>query len=128
MRTRDYIDAVSDILRKKGDVENTLATLRQMLQSRGLMKLYPAILRGVLQKQERTVSHEETQVIFARSEDTEKFTDEIIAHLATRNLPHIYTYSIDPTIVGGYIIKTKNERINKSYKQILLHTYRTIIK
>ena len=128
MHTRDYIHAVSDILRKNGDVENTLATLRQMLQSRGLIKLYPAILRGVLQKQERTVSHEETQIIFARTEDTEKFTDEIIAHLTTRNLPHIYTYLIDPTLVGGYIIKTKNERINKSFKQTLLHTYRTINK
>lgn len=128
MRTRDYILAVSDILRKNEDVETTLVALRRMLQSRGLIKLYPTILRGVLQKHDRAVSHEKTQVIFARTEDTEKFTDEIIAHLTARKLPHIYTYSIDPTLVGGYIIKTKNERINKSYKQTLLHTYRTIIK
>ena len=127
MRTKDYITATHEILNKNQDTKSVLASLKKYLESRGLMQVYPNVLRGLIEKSERAAKREGVRVSVAREGDIQKYKSAIEAHLEKHNLPSEYTTTIDETIVGGYIITTKGERINQSYKHKLLTAYRALI-
>ena len=53
MYTRDYIEATYEVLQKNSDSKKVLELLSLYLKKRGLFKLYPAILRGLIDKRKR---------------------------------------------------------------------------
>lgn len=126
MRTKDYINAAYDILKKEQDTDAVLGSLKKYLESRGLMKLYPSVLRGLIERSERAQKHEGVHVIVARESDAQMHKNAIAAHLDSLSLPAAYDISIDETLIGGYILKTKNTRVDQSYKHKLLQAYRAL--
>lgn len=126
MRTKDYITATYDILRKNQDTDAVLGSLQTYLRSRGLMKLYPSVLRGLIEKSLRSHKQEGVTIIVARKEDAKKHKGAIDEHLDSLGITEKHDTKIDETLIGGYIIKTKNARVDQSYKHKLLQAYRAL--
>jgi F0F1-type ATP synthase delta subunit len=127
MRTKDYIKAAHALITEGKSVDAVMPSLKKYLEARGLMKVYPSVLRSLIEKVERSEKRNGVHVRVARADDAGKHAPSIDAHLASHNLPKTYTTSIDETIIGGYTITTKNTRIDQSYKHKLLTAYRTLI-
>lgn len=123
MYTKDYVEATYKVLAENEDTKHVLGSLSVYLKKRGLLKLYPAILRGL----EAKVIHKEKslvpRIIVAREKDVERHKTEIQAYMSEERTPHI---TIDPTIIGGFIIKTKGTYIDHSHKSKLLQAYHRI--
>ena len=124
MYIKDYIQATYEVLEKDADTHQVLSSLSQYLKKRGLSKLYPSILRGLLDKRTRKEKNTIPRVIVAREEDLKKHKTEIEAY--TKDIDTT-TVSIDPTIIGGFIIITKDTYIDQSHKNKLLHAYHRAI-
>lgn len=121
MRTKDYIDATYSLVEGGHDEGETLARLKAYLTKRGLAKLYPSVLRGLAEKFRRNAKTSRTKVIVARAEDTKVHEADIVGVLAEIHGEHDVV--VDENIIGGFIVKGKNERIDRSFKQKLLHVY-----
>lgn len=126
MRTKDYITASYKILSETEDTKVVLASLRKYLEKRGLMKLYPSVLRGLIEKTERAEKGEGTAVHVAREKDIKKQASDITSALESHGLASEYKTEIDETLIGGYTITTKDTRIDQSYKHKLLTAYRAL--
>lgn len=126
MRTKDYITAATELLREGKEDKAVLASLREHLSSRGRAKLYPSILRGIIRALAQAEKRDGVKVIVARESDTEKHAKEIKAHLKEIGAES-HTVEVDDTIIGGFIIRTKDTQIDQSHKHTLLHAYRALI-
>ena len=126
MRTKDYITAVTDLLKEGKDLDTTLASLKSHLGDRGRTKLYPRILRGLLRKSEHEETRKGVKVIVARESDAKKYAAAIETRLAELGVT-AYSTEIDDTLIGGFIVRTKDTQIDQSFKHTLLHAYRALI-
>ena len=120
MYTKDYIRATYEVLQKDSNTQQVLSALSSYLEKRGLSKLYPAILRGLIDKRKRKEKNLIPKVIVARTEDFKKFKSDIDSYTKDGDTPLVLR---DETIIGGFIIKTKDTYIDQSYKSKLLHAY-----
>ncbi len=126
MYTKDYIQATYEVL-KKGDADATLSALSVYLKKRGLTKLIPGILRGLIERIQRSNLNTVPKVVVARKEDFKKHEDEIDSFLKELEGNSKHSLVIDKNIIGGFSIEWSNKRIDKSYKKELLHTYHRLL-
>lgn len=126
MRTKDYITATTELLREGKEAGTLLDSLKQHLASRGRMKLYPSILRGITRTLAQKEKREGVKVVVAREGDAQKYAAEITEQL-TKIGATAHTLEVDDTLIGGFVIKTKDTQIDKSHKHTLLHAYRALI-
>lgn len=124
MYIKDYVEATHKVLGSNANTGEVIASLSTYLKRRGLLKLYPAILRGVLQKGMRKEKTLTPKIIVARETDLQRHKTEIEALIPKKNQT---TTVIDPTLIGGFIIKTKDTYTDQSHKSKLLHAYHRII-
>lgn len=124
MHIKDYVEATHTVLQKNADTETVLASLSTYLKKRGLLKLYPSILRGLIDKSVRKEKNLIPKVIVAREKDIALHQSEIATHLKPGSPSKTI---IDPTLIGGFIIKTKDTYIDQSHKTKLLHAYHRVI-
>jgi F0F1-type ATP synthase delta subunit len=127
MQIRDYIQATSEALLHTEDSLTVLENLKKYLHVRGLMKVYPRILRGVVERVSRNEKTMVPVVTLARASDFDTYADAILSSVTKvggdmKN----YTIHVDESIIGGFIVKGKSERIDTSYKNTLLHTYKRL--
>lgn len=127
MHLRDYIQATYEVLQKDPSDTAIFKNLFVVLQKRGLEKKYPRVLRGLRERVERSEKSSTPMVILAREKDFETYKHAIDTALKTLDTTDSYGTSIDPTIVGGFIVKGKSTRIDHSYKSTLLDTYHRLI-
>lgn len=127
MYIKDYIQATSEVLKKEHDPVTVLHALKKYLERRGLTKLYPAILRGIIEKNRRSERSSTAKVTIARNSDFVTHESDILKVLADLDQTKGHQIHVDETLIGGYIIKSKDKRIDNSYKSKLLHTYRSLI-
>ncbi len=127
MFTKDYIQATYEVIRKGGDSDTTLSALSRYLSKRGLVKLYPSILRGLIERMKRSTNNTSQKVTVARAEDLKKHENEI--HILLNELcgDTTYTHHVDKNIIGGFIIEGKNKRIDRSHKHTLLQAYQRLL-
>jgi F0F1-type ATP synthase delta subunit len=125
MRTKDYIDATYDLVKAGGNESETLTKLKSYLERKGLSKLYPSVLRGLMEKVRRKNASTRTKIVLARESDASLHKDEIASAVASIGVTE-HDVVIDDTIIGGFIVKGKNERLDQSYKHKLLHVYHKI--
>ncbi len=123
MHIRDYIQATYEVLQKEGDTSAVFKNLQTALQKRGLLKMYPRILRGLIPRIGRSEERSTPTVVVAREKDSHTYKQHIETALAELTGTHAHGVHIDPTIIGGFIVKGKSKRIDHSYKNTLLHTY-----
>ena len=123
MYIKDYIQATYEVLQEGREAPTTLSALTRYLKSRGLMKLYPSILRGLMEKIQRSGKSTKTRVMVAREEDAEKHAKEIKKFLTELDTHTDYDLKISPDLIGGFIIQSKSVRIDQSHKNKLLQAY-----
>jgi F0F1-type ATP synthase delta subunit len=120
MIVRDYINAAYELLEK--DEKDTLPRLKQYLEKKGLMKLYPRILRGLMEKIRRNETSGVPKVILARENDGAAYKNEIHGALQKMGMQN-YDVVVDDSIIGGFIVKGKTLQVDGSYKRTLLEAY-----
>lgn len=121
-----YITALLDSLRTTTDVDGTLSRTYSVLQKRGHIRLWPAILRGVLRELEAHTQADVAHVYVAKS--TADVTAEIKQALASLGATDTYEQHIDDTLIGGYVVTYKDKILDASYKRKLVELYRRITK
>lgn len=125
MYTKDYIQATYEVLEKNGDTDEVLNSLSVYLKKRGLLKLYPSILRGLMEKMRRTGKNSIPKVVIARESDFKKHEKEI-RRLLSELGGGGHEVIIDKHLIGGFVIEGNSKRIDQSYKQELLHAYQRL--
>jgi F0F1-type ATP synthase delta subunit len=123
MYIKDYIEATYSVLQKDTEIDAVLTSLSTYLNRRGLFKLYPSILRGLIDKSTQKEKGFIPKIVIAREKDLTQFKSEIETHLSLQNSTKTI---VDPTIIGGFIIKTKDTYIDRSHKTKLLQTYHRV--
>ncbi len=127
MHIKEYIQAAYEAITQGGDIDAVLKNLQALLSRRGLGKLYPRILRGLLEKVERGQAGEAPKVLIAREKDSERHKGAIEAAVSRIAPESTYSVEIDETIIGGFIVTGKGKRIDQSYKSTLLDTYHRLV-
>ena len=123
MRTKDYTEAAYRLIREGKDEVAVFEKLKRYLTGRGLAKLYPSVLRGLAEKVRRSDKQARTKVIVARERDAQLHAGEIERAVAEIGTGKGHDVVVDETIIGGFVVKGRDERLDKSYKSTLLHAY-----
>jgi F0F1-type ATP synthase delta subunit len=126
MHTNAYIQAAYKTL-KKSDLDIVLENLKKYLNKRGLQKLYPTILRGLLEKIRRSDRRSVSRVVLARESDFKRYQTEIENALKKLGVKKHKTH-IDEKIIGGFMVNGNNERMDRTWKSALLHAYQRLTK
>jgi F0F1-type ATP synthase delta subunit len=126
MHAKEYIEAIEQLLTQGKDIDVLLGELKRVLSRRGLLKLYPRILRGLIESITRTEVLLTPQVVVARAQDLERQKHGIQEALLHIGGGKSYEVHIDPTIIGGHITTGRGKRIDQSYKSTLLHAYHNL--
>lgn len=127
MYTKDYIQATYEVLKNGQDTTRTLQSLQKYLTKRGLQKMYPAILRGLAEKVALRNKNVIPKVIVAREKDLQRHRSEIGDVLHQLGMSEKPETHIDASLIGGFIIKGAHTRVDQSFKNKLLHAYRSLI-
>lgn len=126
MHTRDYVQATYETIRAGKDPAKTLSALSSYLEKRGLIKLYPSILRGLSERVRRGTKSTVKKVIVARKEDFTVHEASIREQMKILGGSSDHDVRIDPHIIGGFIIESSDKRVDQSYKRTLLHAYHRV--
>lgn len=125
MHFKDYIQAAYNEIQKGEDVKKVLKSLHAYLKKRGLGKLYPRILRGLIEKIRRAQKSAMPKVTIAREKDLAR-NKAAIAMTLSHIKAEEHEVAIDPSIIGGFVVTAKGTRIDNSYKKKLFSTYRAL--
>jgi len=127
MLKNDYIEAVSALLDEGKDFDGVIKNLKEVLEKKGHQKLYKSILIGLQIKTESSLETNVAQVSVARQKDLE-ISKERISKSLTELESDNYDASVDPSLIGGYVIEYDNKIIDNSYKSRLVTLYRSLIE
>lgn len=126
MRAKDYIEAGYTQIAQGKEVGVVLHNVKALLAQKGLLKLYPRVLRGLSEKVSRKNKTESTVLVVARDIDVERHKDEIETALSHIGGSEGYTTLIDPTVIGGFMVTGRGRRIDHTHKSTLLHVYQKV--
>lgn len=121
-----YTTAVLNLLKTNHDFDAVLTGLKKALLIKGHQKLLPGILRNVEKILAASSPADQAILTVADSSVVSKYTAEIKAYLEELGAIDQPKVEIDPSLIGGYIIGTRNKSIDRSYKKQLITLYRTI--
>lgn len=109
--------------------EQLLARFVHLVRSRRHERLLPAIVRA-FEKRVSRASHEHVvHITFARDTDANDIDGLLTRDMRTvgaQDAPRRMTE--DRTLIGGYVITTRGQRIDASYKRTLLEMYHSLIR
>lgn len=109
-----YIAAGAELIAEKTDIDKVVSGLKKTMAQRGHTRLLTSVLKGLASKVERQSGMSLPQLIIA-TKDTSKPDS-----LSAKDVE----VKIDPTIVGGYILREGFIRRDNSHKTKLLNWYR----
>ena len=127
MHIKEYIQAAYEAIQGGAHADTVLENLQESLRRRGLTKVYPRILRGILEKIERGTASEVPKVFIARTHDAERQREAIVSAVSMISSGDKYDVDIDETIIGGFVVTGKGKRIDRSHKSTLLDTYHRLV-
>ncbi len=123
-----YIIALADSLLTGGEIDGVLSNAKQLLIKKGYGRLWPVVLRGALRELERR-SHLNTpqvKVAIGTAEKNERLIKALVAVGADASSP--YQVSVDSTLIGGFIVRYRDQMFDASYKKALIDLYRKVTK
>lgn len=126
MLVHDYSSALFDLLTQKKRGDEIFVSLKSLLKKKGHEKLYTAILKDLSKKMTKSSEQGSVQVIVGRKKDIKDLEDSILKAISSLGSKYEYTTQVDPTIIGGFKIISKNKVIDQSYKKQLLTIYRSL--
>lgn len=109
-----YIAAGAELIAEKTDIDKVISGLKKAMAQRGHTRLLTSVLKGLSSRVERESDMSVPELTIATL-DTPK------PDLASAKNADI---KIDPTIVGGYIMREGFTRTDNSHKTKLLNWYR----
>jgi len=121
---KKYAQALADLAKNKSSDEISVIFLNfiSLLKKRGHYSLLPKILKSLENiKQKKDLNAVEFIVSSAKQED--KFKPKLVEFKKYFSGEEKVKTKIDETIVGGFIIKSKNIIIDGSYKKALMSLY-----
>ncbi len=126
MRIKDYSIASYELLASGKSPDSVIAGLKTTLTQRRSMRLYPAILRDLLNQLIRHKKSKTITFLLAREADHAAYTTRIETVKKELGEDEI-SIQINPNIIGGYVAEVNNTKIDASYKSQLLTLYRSLI-
>ena len=122
-----YAQGLFELLKDGKDLDSLLRSLSDTLEKRGHTKLYVGILKELITTLEESDKKATAKVIVARESDLTTFNAQIQKVLESAENPRNISETVDDTLIGGYVVKTRNEIIDASQKRALLSLYENII-
>ena len=126
---KHYIKAVVSLVLQGRDIDAVLSNLKTVLARKGHEKLYVQVLKGVqseLSLQKNTLA---SSVVIAKEADLPGLQNELSESLQKLGgNPDETKITVDPTLIGGFIVSHNGKLINRSYKEKLVSLYRSITK
>jgi F0F1-type ATP synthase delta subunit len=110
-----YVEAVAGLLQDGTDLKTALKNMRLVMEKKGHLKLYPAVLETLLRTYPSTEKRQRPSLVLAKESDQKNYKKLIDDETEV---------VIDPTIVGGYVCTKDFVREDKSHKSKLLTWYR----
>lgn len=107
-------------------IDSVMERLKEVLDKRGHMALYERVLID-LQEIITQATETPTKITLAQLEDRKKHEQEITKILSEYKITEEPEYVADETIVGGFIIESKDKMVDRSYKRSLVSLYRSVI-
>lgn len=130
MKAFEYAEALYGALQGKNAKESSKITSRflEVVRARGhagLLRLIPHELEKIA---ERKKNQEEVVLITADKKSHAKWSHAYDHYRREGVIPDVKEerHEIDPTIIGGFKIRTKNLLIDRSYHRALVELYRNI--
>lgn len=127
MTPNQYAAAVVDLLLKGVSPERVFDGLEKTLLRRGHMKLRKAILKRAHTLYGQKTKSERATVRVARESDADIYADAIKKDCAQLNMSTQPQITLDGSLIGGYLLETQDQLVDKSYKRALVALYRNII-
>jgi F0F1-type ATP synthase delta subunit len=125
--TTNYVQAVIENLEAGVNPDVVLHNLKAVLDRRGHVRLYGAIVRSVLQSLEVRAGATATVVTVAKSADaTSPLVATLLKELGASG-ENVVT-KIDESIIGGAKVSYQSRQIDATHKQSLYSLYQSIIK
>ena len=110
------------------DVERVVANTITLLKEKRHIRLLPTIVRELEKIQARYAGANKVFVRVARESDVELFREQITCDVDTLNATSLQQEIIsDTTLIGGYELRAKGARIDRTYKRSLLTLYDNLI-
>ena len=109
-----YIAAGAELIAEKTDIDKVISGLKKAMAQRGHTRLLTSVLKGLASKVERETAISVPHLTIA-TKDTSKPDSASVKNAEVK---------IDPTIVGGYILREGFTRTDNSHKTKLLNWYR----
>lgn len=130
MKAQDYAQALFSATTDKDDasVDTILERFVELLRARAHLALLPSVLRELEKLSARMSARHTLQVAVANAEDGARFQARIEADsvaLGAESLPKRIV--LDPSLVGGYEVRARGQRIDRTYKRSLVELYHTLI-
>jgi len=100
-----------------------------LVKSRRHERLFPAIVRAFERKIARAQQGHVAHIAFAHSadaNDVDGLLKRDLHQLGAQDAPR--HMAEDQTLIGGYVITTHGQRIDASYKRVLLEMYHSLIR
>lgn len=121
-----YITAIVDSLLTTKDVETVLKNVTALLEKKGHVRLWPAVLRGVLRDLEKRSNEIVPHVVVAKEAGANDETiKQALMTLGATSTPNTV---VDSTLIGGFLVQYKDRMIDASYKRALIDLYRKVTK
>ncbi|MHB8652041.1 MAG: F0F1 ATP synthase subunit delta [Minisyncoccota bacterium] len=123
---RDYAHALTAVAADTPEGKEDIRIQRFLSHVRdaGHIKLLPKIMYEI--EKEIAFRQDKARVTFflARSDDKERYHDAMIADAKVLGVDSNHaTIAIDPHLIGGYMIKTRDRLFDKSIKHTLIDLY-----
>ncbi|HEY4517809.1 MAG TPA: F0F1 ATP synthase subunit delta [Candidatus Paceibacterota bacterium] len=129
MQAQEYAQALIAATEGKSEKEGTILLERffEVLKNRGHFKLLPSILRAytlLISKEERDATLTLRVNKSLQASERKKIIGEFVATPAEDILVQ---ERVDDTLASGFVLETKNKRIDRSAKRALLSLYQNIV-
>ena len=122
-----YITALTSALLVTKDVEAVLTSTKALLKEKGHERLWPGVLKGVVRALEKYEIDQTPEITLAK--EGALSVAELKAALAEINVAsETIRTTIDPNIVGGFILQHQDTMLDKSYKRALVDIYQKVTK
>jgi F0F1-type ATP synthase delta subunit len=122
-----YVTALTDSLLSGVSFETSLLNLKRVLKEKGHTRLLSQILRA---SSRELVSKQQRQFATITLADADSVSlEKMKAILKSLGADENRYYSvIDPTLIGGFTVRTQSQYLDASYKNALLNLYRKVTK
>lgn len=114
---KHYVKAFLSLIKEGVGAEKALSRLKEVMNNRGHGRLWPSVVKALLEALTTTPKSSQTILAVAKEADASKY----------KALAKGAVVKIDPTLIGGYVLIEDSRRTDQSYKSRLLNWYRKAI-